>query len=121
MLMSIASRRNVLDLVDALDVLVIDLELRAPEVERLIGIRPGVWPITDATRQLWWPTVRQAERIVTLFEVCAAVVDLMGADARIWMRRRNDGLGCTPISYMLACRGAVANLRAVLRVEQGAC
>ena len=115
------SRTEVFRMVDGLEAFAANLGLGGWEVEKLIGVHGGVWPIPSARRELWWPSDEQSARIASLCEVCAAVVWLMGSDARIWLRKRNAGLGCTPIGFLLREPGSLGVLRDVLRAEHGQC
>ena len=121
MLMAVTDRRAVFELVGTLEEEAEVLQLRGPEMERLIGLRAGVWPLSDGVRTLWWPTEGQSERIASLCELCSSVVWSIGPDGAMWMRRRNAGLGCSPIRFMLMGPEFVDRLRDVLRQEQGQC
>jgi hypothetical protein len=121
MLMTVTSRRAVFELLGTLEEQAEVLQLRGPEMERLIGLRAGVWPMSDSVRELWWPTDEQAERIASLCELCSSVVWTMGPEGAAWIRRRNAGLGYSPIRFILMGREFVDRLRDVLRLEQGQC
>lgn len=117
-----ANRAGVLAIADRLVEIADDLGLRSGEVERLIGVHRGVWPVTDTRRLLWWPTIDQADRIGAFHGVLVALVTVMGREgARAWLRSRNPGLGVSPIRFMLTTEGGIANLHEMLTVEQGAC
>ncbi|WP_242154043.1 hypothetical protein [Sphingomonas sp. BAUL-RG-20F-R05-02] len=121
MVKSTSVRRTVPDLLDGLAILATDLDIRTTEVEQLIGIHGGLWPIAAARLELWWPSDEQFERITSLSEVCASAASLMGIEARLWMRRYNPGLGCSPVCFMLRGMDALITLRNILRQEQGRC
>lgn len=121
MLMTITSRRAMFELLGTLEEQAQVLQLRGSEMERLIGLRAGVWPLSDGVRALWWPTDDQSARIVSLSDLCSSVVWLMGPEGAAWMRMRNAGLGCPPIRFMLMGRDFVERLCDVLRLEQGQC
>lgn len=118
---NVCSRRSILSIVDALEPMSLDLGVRGWEMERLIGVHDGLWPMSPSVRALWWPTKAQSRRVEALGSVFAAALGLIGADAALWLRNRNVGLGCSPIRFMLSNPDGVAILRRILAAEQGAC
>jgi len=110
-------RKEVYLLVRKLTLLADDAGLRGWEVERLIAVHPGVWPIPPARFELWVPTKDQERRIRMLVEVLANVAGLFGPEMRTWMRLRNVGIGTSPARFLLSDREALPAMRNALRLE----
>jgi hypothetical protein len=120
-MVSNGGRQCVTSLVSRLVPLAEDCGLLPNEIEALISVHGGTWPITPARCDLWWPTEAQAERVRMLLELCVSVLTLMGPNARAWMRQVNAGLDDTPVRYVLSRPEALTELRDVLRSELGGC
>lgn len=117
-----ANRGAVIAIVDRLIGLADHMGLRPAEMERLIGVHGGVWPFSASRRDLWWPTVEQADRAGALHGILLYLVTAMGRDgARAWLRERNPGLGVAPVRFMLMQGRGLMELRDLLAVEQCPC
>lgn len=121
MMVDETTRTEVIRLVGRLTELTDRVGLKPREVEALIAVHRGVWPISASRSGLWWPTEVQAERVRALFEVCAGALALMGHEAPDWLRRRNVGLGQSPIRFLLSHPEGVTVMRDILVREAGQC
>lgn len=121
MLVNDFERREAVMLAGKLKLLAEDVGLTADEIETLIGIRCGSWPIATGMRDLWCPSKSQERRLRMLVEVCVSVISLMGPGSRLWLRRRNAGLGSSPASFLLGEPDALPALRDALRRELAGC
>lgn len=114
--------RAVWAVADRLAALADNLGLRAEEIETLIGVDRGDWPVTTRKRMRWGPTVDQADRIGGLHGILRALVAIMGREgARNWLRTCNPGLGVSPIHFMLTRVDGIRSLRDLLALELGSC
>jgi hypothetical protein len=111
------NRKEVIILSQKLRFLAEDVGLTDTEVETLIGIRCGAWPLSKSMSDMWIPSKTQERRLRMLVEVCTHVIGLMGANAKRWMRRMNGGLGISPARFMLEEACALPALRDALRAE----
>lgn len=117
-----ANRGAVIAIIDHLVELAEGVGLRPTEVERLIGVHRGIWPLSPRRRALWWPTAEQAERVGELHGLLVGIVAVMGRDAgRAWLRGRNPGLGATPVCFMLSGADGLAKLCRILAREESRC
>ncbi|MCP3732220.1 DUF2384 domain-containing protein [Sphingomonas sp. MG17] len=114
-------RSEVICLVNRLAELAERVGFKSWEVETLISVRHGVWPLSASRCEMWWPTEVQAQRIRALVEVCAGAVAMMGHDAAKWLRRRNVGLGQSPIGFLLSRANGLAEMHDLLLREAGQC
>lgn len=96
-----------------------DAGLSDAEVEMLVGIRTGGWPLSPEASRNWQPSVVQERRLRTLVEVCASSISLFGPQVRLWLRQDLAILGASPTSFLLSHPKALPALRDALREALG--
>lgn len=99
-----------------LEAAAIELGLLDTEVARILGLPESAWPMPIADH--WAPMLGGLERrLRKLCEFCRLAPALMGTDATSWIRRWNDGVGASPLRFMMTEPDGVDALCRVLRDE----
>ena len=98
-----------------LRVLAEDVGLRDWEVEMLVGMRTGIWPLSREASLTWRPSEVQERRLRMLIEVCASSITVFGPDARMWLRQYRPIAGASPVCLLLSDPDALPALRDAFR------
>lgn len=96
-----------------------DLQLTDGEIEGILRLPPGVWPLGQARAMRWKPEAWQEARLRRLVEVLVMIEDRLGEDARAWLRNRNHALlGRAPLDLLISEPAALRAIRDRLREEE---
>jgi hypothetical protein len=95
-----------------------DIGLRDHEVETMIGLPTGSWPMRNSRRMNWHPDCWQEMRVRHLIEVCQRLATLFGPAAADWIRSEHPILRLTPLEFLYSNAAALRAMRDVLRAEE---
>lgn len=89
-----------------------DLGLKDFEVQQLLGLPPGTWPLSKARARCWQPETWQESRLRYLVELGDLLVGILAENSSIWLRTPNVAMfGRTPMAVLVE---EVDGLRAVV-------
>jgi len=110
-------RREAIMIAQKLHLIAEDVGLTASEVEIIVDLNNGVWPLVGATLERWSPTVQQETRLRQLLEVCVFADWRFGKDAALWMRHFAPSLGTSPVYLMMEEPEGLRAMRDAFRRE----